>query len=233
VLKRLFGCFLLAALIIPAAAEAHVTLNPTEWEAGGFARFDVRVPNERPNADTTKVMVQLPEGLFFVSFQPKAGWKRTIKMEKLAEPVEVFGDQITERVASVTWSGGRIAPGEFDEFGVSFRVPETPGESLVFPSLQTYSNGEVVRWIDPDPEAETPAPQVLVTEAAQEEAAGAAATTTEEEASSGGQEAAPEPTSAEVEDNSRANLALTLGVAGLVAGLAALALALLRRPRTR
>jgi hypothetical protein len=180
--------------------------------------------------------VQLPEGLFFVSFQPKAGWKRTIKMEELAEPVEVFGEQITERVASVTWSGGKIAPGEFDEFGISFRVPETPGETLVFPAVQTYSNGEVVRWIDPDPEAETPAPQVTVTEPAQEEEAGgggAAATTTEEEASSGGQEAAPEPTSAEVEDNSRANLALALGVAGLVAGLAALALTLLRRPRTR
>ena len=34
-----------AALLAAQAASAHVTVNPNEWEAGGFARFAVRVPN--------------------------------------------------------------------------------------------------------------------------------------------------------------------------------------------
>ena len=91
--------------------------------------------------------MQLPAGFFFVSFQPKPGWKRTITMEKLDPPVDVFGEQqITERVATVTWEGGKIAPGEFDEFGMSAKVPAEE-TTLVFPATQTYSNGEVVHWI--------------------------------------------------------------------------------------
>jgi periplasmic copper chaperone A len=223
--RRLLLATLAGALLFPQAAAAHVTLNPREWEAGGFARFAVRVPNERPNADTTEVTVQFPEGVISASFQPIPGWKRTVEMATLDEPVEVFGEQVTEKIASVTWSGGRIAPGEFQEFGVSFQVPETPGESLIFPSLQTYSNGEVVRWVDPDPEAETPAPQVEVLPPAEEEGGGEAAPAAEEET------AAPaESSEGDDEGNGLAIVALILGIAGLAAGLAALALALRRSP---
>jgi periplasmic copper chaperone A len=233
VLRRAIASVAVVAVILPATAAAHVTLNPSEWEAGGFARFDVRVPNERGNADTTEVTVRFPDGLTFVSFQPKPGWKRTIEMETLAEPIEVFGEEITEQVASVTWSGGVIKPGEFDEFGVSFRVPETPGESLLFPSLQTYSNGEIVRWIDPDPEAETPAPQVAILEPAEEEAA--AETTTEEEtpaAETTTEEIAAAPAaSSDGDDDSMSTVALIFGIAGLAAGLIALVVAVFRKPK--
>jgi periplasmic copper chaperone A len=238
-LRRLIICFALAAVAFPAAAGAHVTLNPREWEAGGFARFDVRVPNERPNANTTEVTVQFPDGLTFVSFQPKSGWKRTVKMETLAEPIEVFGEEVTEQVASVTWSGGVIKPGEFDEFGVSFRVPETPGESLLFPSIQTYSNGEIVRWIDPDPEAETPAPQVEVLEPPAEEESAAAGATTEETTTeaaaaeaSGDETAAVPAVGSDDDDDSMSTVALIFGIAGLAAGLVALGVALFRKPKT-
>jgi periplasmic copper chaperone A len=211
------------ALLTVQAAAAHVTLNPREAAAESFARFAVRVPTERDNA-TVEVTVQLPEGLFFVSFQPKAGWKRTVKMEKLDQPVEIFGDQITERVARVTWSGGKIQPGEFDEFGMSARMPEETGE-LVFPSIQTYESGEVVRWIGP-PDSETPAPIVTVTPA-QEEGAQPAAAPPPPPA------AAPEETAGEEEEgtDSLAVVALILGIAGLAAGLGALALAWNRSPR--
>jgi uncharacterized protein len=224
VLKRLLACFLVAALVLPATAAAHVTVNPGEWEAGGFARFAVRVPNERTNADTTEVTVQFPENVVSASFQPVPGWTRSVEMATLDEPIEEEGeDPITERIASVTWSGGTIAPGEFQEFGVSFQVPETPGEELVFPSIQTYSNGEIVRWIGP-PDSDTPAPIVAVLAAEEEEAAPAAEN----------EQAAPEPAAAtEDDDDSRANLALVLGIVGLVAGLAALAFTLLWRPRPR
>ena len=111
---RFASFVLLAALVFAGAASAHVTVNPDRAPANEFFRFAVRVRAERPNTSTTKVTMQLPEGLFLVSFQPKAGWKRTVTMERLAEPVELFGQRITERVATVTWQGGRIGPGEFD-----------------------------------------------------------------------------------------------------------------------
>jgi periplasmic copper chaperone A len=213
-------CSLITALVVTPVAAAHVTVNPSEWEAGGFARFAVRVPNERPNADTTEVTVQFPESVISASFQPVPGWERTVEMATLDEPVEVFGEQVTERIASVTWSGGTISPGEFQEFGVSFQVPDAPGEELVFPSLQTYSNGEVIRWIGPA-DADTPAPTVAVTAPAQEEEAGGTPASEEE--------AAP-AAEAENDDSGLATVALILGIAGLAAGLAALG-AVFLRPR--
>jgi periplasmic copper chaperone A len=213
------------ALAVPAAAEAHVTVNPREWEAGGFARFAVRVPNERDGADTTRVTLQFPENVVSASFQPVEGWKRRVEMERLDEPIEEEGEEpVTERLARVTWFGGRIRPGEFQEFGVSFQVPEdAAGESLAFPSIQRYSNGEVVRWIGPE-DADEPAPLVTVLPAAEEDGDAAATPAPAPEATPAA------PAGEEDDDGSgRANLALGVGVAGLAAGLAALGLTLARR----
>jgi uncharacterized protein YcnI len=212
---------MLALLVAAPVAGAHVTLNPSEWEAGGFARFTIRVPTERDNP-TTEVTVRFPEAVTSARFMPVPGWERTVEMEQLDEPIQQGeGDPITERIASVTWSGGSIAADEFMEFGVSFRVPETPGEQLVFPAIQTYQSGEVVEWIGPE-DSETPAPVINITEPAAEEEEEPAA---EEETPTS--EAAP---AAATDDSSgRANLALGLAIAGLLAGLAGLGLALLRR----
>ena len=40
---------------------------------------------------------------------------------------------MTERIATVTWEGGKIAPGEFDEFGMSAKVPDTRRKTLGLP----------------------------------------------------------------------------------------------------
>jgi uncharacterized protein YcnI len=193
-----------AAMILAPAAAAHVTVNPDAVAADSFARFDIRVPNERENASTTKLAVKLPKGLVEVSFQPKPGWKRSVTMEKLDTPVTLEGETITEQVGTVTWQGGMIAPGEFDEFGLSAKVPNEPGAKLTFPAVQTYSNGEVVRWIG-SPDADEPAPQVTL------QAAPAAETTSDGS------------------DDRRANLALGFGIAGLAVALVALAVTFLRR----
>lgn len=208
-----------AALLAPSAA-AHVTLNPDAVPADSFSRFAVRVPTERGDP-TVKVTLRIPEGLTFVSFQPKPGWTRTVQMVKLAKPITMEGETVTERVGTVTWSGGSIGPGEFDEFGLSAHVPNSPGRKLVFPAVQTYSNGEVVRWIGA-PDADEPAPRVTL-EAAEGEDHGAAATATTASNESGESE--------EDDGEDRANLALGFGIAGLVAGLAALGVSLYRRRR--
>ena len=213
----------LAALVAVPAAAAHVTINPGEWEAGGFARFTIRVPTER-DVPTTEVTIRFPEAVTSARFMPAPGWQRTSEMEQLEEPIQQGeGDPITERLASVTWTGGSIAADEFMEFGVSFRVPETPGEQLVFPAIQTYQGGEVVEWIGPE-DSDTPAPVITILEPASEEEEAPAEEETEEPAA----ESAP-AVSVETEDSGRANLALGLAIAALLAGLGALGLALSRR----
>jgi len=214
---------ILAALVAVPAAAAHVTIDPGEWEAGGFARFVIRVPTER-DVPTTEVTIRFPESVTSARFMPAPGWERTIEMQQLDEPIQQGDGEepITERIASVTWSGGTITPDEFMEFGVSFRVPDTPGEQLVFPAIQTYQGGEVVEWIGAE-DSDTPAPLVTITEPAAEEGEEPAA----EETESPDGEAAP--AAAEDDDSGRANLALGLAIAGLLAGLGALALVLSRR----
>ena len=206
-----------AALVLVPAASAHVTVNPNEVPAGSFSRFAVRVPTERPNADTTRVVLQLPEGLAFVSFQPKPGWTRTVTMVKLAKPVtNDEGETVTERIGTVTWEGGKIAPGEFDEFGLSAKVPDTAGQTLVFPAVQTYSNGEVVRWIGAA-DADTPAPRVSLAATSQEAAAPTTTTT-------------PAASSDDDDGGERDTFTFIIAIAAL--SLAAVALVLSRRPRS-
>ncbi|MEA2420819.1 MAG: hypothetical protein QOE60_3025 [Thermoleophilaceae bacterium] len=200
------------ALAAPAAAQAHVTLQPNEAPAGAFARLDVRVPNERDDASTTKVEVKFPAGFAEVSTEPVPGWTTKVTKTKLAKPVTTDeGDRITEQVSTITWTGtgtqGQIAPGQFQDFGLSVALPDEPGKSLTFKALQTYANGEVVRWIGA-PDAQEPAPQVKLTVAA---AATAPST----------------PAAADTTDDTGAPtwlavVALLLGAAGLAAGAAAL-----------
>jgi periplasmic copper chaperone A len=204
-----------AALTLAPAAAAHVTLNPGEWEAGGFARFAIRVPNERDGAATTRVTLKLPEQILSASFQPIEGWRRQVKMVQLDEPIDDEGEQITERIDTVTWSGGRIEPGEFQEFGVSFQMPEEPGAALAFPAVQRYSDGEVVRWIGPE-DADEPAPAVTVLEPAAEEGAAAAATP----------EATPAQPAGSGEESEEGGGSDTLSIVALIVAVAALASAL-------
>ena len=226
-LGRLLFCIALIAMAVPAAAVAHVTLQPGEWEPGSFATVVVRVPNERDDAETTTVTVQFPETIPEARFKPHPTCEREVQREELAEPIE----DLTERIVSVTWTCDPAIPADgFDEFGISLRVPEDaqPGEEILFPAVQTYSSGEEVGWVDPDPEADTPAPRLVVVEPEEEEAAAAPAPTTTEAVD----ETTPDPAVAtdDDDDDSLATVAIIFGIAGLVAGLAALGVALFRKP---
>jgi periplasmic copper chaperone A len=225
-LRRLVICFVLAAVVFPAAAVAHVTIQPGEWEPGAFATMVVRVPNERDDAETTTVSVQFPENVLTARFQAHPTCEREVERQALDQPVE----DITERIVSVTWTcDPPIASDGFDEFGLSFQIPEdaSPGDELLFPAVQTYSGGEVVNWVDPDPEADTPAPRITVV--APEEEAEAAPTTTDQTTTE--ETAAAPAVSSDGDDDSTSTLAMIFGIAGLAAGLIALGVALFRKPK--
>ncbi|MBS1889282.1 MAG: YcnI family protein [Actinobacteria bacterium] len=155
------GALLALALLVPAAARAHVTVQPSEAPAGAYAVLDVRVPNETDHANTTKVAVQFPAGFGQVSYQPVPGWRVRVVRDKPAKPIQTDDGPITEGVREVILSGS-LPPGRFQDFPLSMQIPGKPGEELTFKALQTYDDGEVVRWIG-GPESEHPAPRVLVT----------------------------------------------------------------------
>lgn len=163
-----FGAGLLICMTA-APAFAHMEIQPDEAPAGAFFKFAIRVPNER-DVGNSKVSVTFPENLIFVTFQPKEGWTRKVTMKTLDEPIEAFGASIDEVVDTVTWTGGTINPGEFDEFYFSAKVPDEPGE-LEFTAEQTYDDGEVVTWSGPE-DGEHPSPRANVIDVPVEEGHG-------------------------------------------------------------
>ena len=223
-MRNAFLGALVAALIgtVAPVATAHVTVQPSEAIAGSFSRFVVRVPNEKPDADTTKVVVKLPP-LAFVSFEPKDGWKRKAKTVTLDEPIEAFGQEITETVGKVTWSGGRIGPGEFLEFGFSAKMPDGE-ETITFEALQTYTGGEVVRWTG-GPDSETPAASLTTYDLGLEEGQGQLAALAELR----GGFVAPD---GDAEEGGGTSTATILSGLALVVALIALVLALRRGARS-
>src|SRR4051812_12733441 len=201
-----------AALAVPATAGAHVTVQPDHAAAGGFARLDVRVPTERDDASTTKVDLQLPDGFAEASFEPVPGWGIKVSKAKLAEPIKTDDGEVTEEVKRITWTADSTAqgipPGAFQDFGLSVQVPGKAGDALTFKALQTYSDGQVVRWIGPAG-SETPAPVVKVTGAPAAAATPAAA--------------APAASSDGGGSDTLAIVALVVGALGLAVGAVALA----------
>lgn len=173
-MRKLVAAGLTGVLWIAGAgtAMAHVTVNPREATRGGFATFDVRVPNERPDASTVEVTLSLPEDhpIESVSLQPVPGWIYAVARTQLAEPlVDEDGDPTAEVVSAVTWTateGNAAKPGEFIQFPISLGPLPDDADRLVFKATQTYDSSEVVRWIEEagedGAEPEHPAPVVTL-----------------------------------------------------------------------
>jgi len=234
-LTRALGVAAAALVALAPMASAHVTVNPAEVEKGSFARLTFRVPNERDDAGTTSIEVNLPEdqAFPFVSVRPLPGWTATTEMRTLDEPVDAFGEQVTEVVSKITWTGGTINPGEFQEFDVSIGQMPEDVDTLAFPSIQTYSSGEIVRWIDPvvegEEEPEHPVPTLHLIDPAPE--GGTAAPAADD---TGSEDAATVPLGdvASQDDVDSANTLATVGIAVGVLGLAVAVFALFRSRRS-
>ncbi|MFI1394561.1 YcnI family protein [Streptomyces sp. NPDC020681] len=221
-----------SVLLLSSTAFAHVTVQPQgEAAKGGYATVNFKVPNERDNASTVKLEVSLPTNhpMASVMPQPVPGWKAVVTKTKLAKPLEVHGKQITEAPSKITWTadGGKIGPGEFQQFPVSLgRLPEDT-EQLVFKALQTYDNKEVVRWIEEAKEGaeepEKPAP-VLKLAAATDAHGGAAkgAEATNADAKNTGADAKETASTDDTDTTAR-----ILGVVGILVGAAGVAFGVL------
>jgi periplasmic copper chaperone A len=214
-----------AVLALSAPAFAHVTVQPEGAAAkGGYAVVDFKVPNERDNASTTKVEVNLPADHPIASVMPQAvpGWNVHVTKSKLAKPLTMHNEKIDEAVTKVTWTaadGKGIRPGYFQKFPLSLGALPENTDQLVFKAIQTYSDKEVVRWIEVpqagQDEPENPAP-VLELSAPTDDHHGTA--------SAKGTSDTTENASAATDSGSHTDTtARVLGVVGIVVGVAGVA----------
>lgn len=233
-------------LTAAGAAFAHVTVHPESYAKGatdGVLTF--RVPNEEDTASTTKVQVFLPTDhpVLGVLVTPQEGWTAKVTTTKLKTPVKTDDGTISEAVSEITWTGGRIRHGQFQDFDVAFgQLPDDAGQ-LAFKTLQTYSDGNVVRWIEETQkggeEPENPAPMLSLTaksagETGSDADSGADASGDSASGSSTSSASSKAPAAAAETASSSDSTARGLGIAGLVVGvlgLGAAAFALVRGRR--
>jgi uncharacterized protein YcnI len=210
-----------SALIAPAAAEAHISLHPNTVPAGAFATLQVRVPGEQEGAHVTKVDLLFPAGFTSVAYENVPGWSARVLNQKVSPPIQTDEGPVNEEISQIIWSWtgplGMVNNNQFIQFPLSVAIPSnTAGQALQFKTIQSYSNGQLVHWIDPSLSAEHPAPRINVT---------AKGGVIEDVA---GKEAGPEvgqaaPSSESVKPTSGASKGLAL--AGLIVGVAGLLLA--------
>ncbi|MFI6656914.1 YcnI family protein [Streptomyces sp. NPDC050523] len=212
-----------AVVVLSSPAFAHVSVQPEGTAAkGGYAVIDFKVPNERDDASTTRLEVTFPSDHPLASAmpQPMDGWDIKVTKSKLAKPIEMHGEKIDEAVSKITWTAknGGVGPGFFQKFPVSVGTLPEDTDQLAFKALQTYSDKEVVRWIEVQQkgqeEPENPAP-VLTLSAAED---GHAHGSTAEDASDNSKNA--ENTAADTSTGSDGSdtTARVLGVVGIVVG---------------
>ena len=145
--------------------------------------------------------------------------------KKLATPIQTDDGEITEGVDTITWTADSeddaIPPGRFQDFGLSVQIPGKAGDKLTFKALQTYTGGEVVRWIGAE-DSDNPAPIVTVDAAAAADHGAAHADEAGHGPAARQSATAGDADRGRLERNGLAIVALIVGALGLIAGMAGL-----------
>jgi uncharacterized protein YcnI len=217
-----------AFLALAGTAWAHVTIEPSSAPKGSDAVLTFVVPNEKDNATTVKVTVQFPTDhpIADALVQAIPGWTSDVKTGRSATPIKTDAGEVNTMVQSVTWTasdGKGVTQGHFGQFPVSVGLPDA--DSLTFPTVQTYSDGSTVNWVQQSVggvEPDNPAPVLTLT------ASGEGGSSTPTTAPSG---SASSTVSKSDVDNAKtiAIIGVIVGVLGLIAGVVAI---LLSRRRT-
>jgi periplasmic copper chaperone A len=195
-------------LIAPAAAQAHVGVSPDTVQPDGSAVITFSFTHGCENSPTTALRITMPEGLASVSPTVDASWD--IAVERADNGL----------VSAVTYTA--VAPIPSDLRGaasMAIRLGEDAPESLAFPVEQQCEVG-VAEWTEiaedgADPhDLDSPAPVVTVTDGDQ-------ATSDAEHGEH-----------RDAQQNEASSLGTIFGAGGLIAGIAALAIAVLAYRRS-
>ncbi len=213
------GALTFAGLAVAATASAHVTVSPASLPQGSTAELTFKVPNEESKANTVSLQLQIPTDhpIAQVLAKPIPGWTIAVHTVKLAKPLVTDDGTFTTAVNEIDWTGGTIQPGQYQDFQVSVDPLPSDTTQLVFKAVQTYSNGDVVRWIDlstsSNPNPDHPAPVLTLTPAS-------SSSTTATATASAPVVATPVPSSSS--SNGLGIAGLVLGAIGAACGVAAL-----------
>lgn len=146
---RLCFAAVATALLAASPASAHITLKGKEAAIGTAYDAVFVVPHGCAGSATTRIRVQIPEGVIAVKPMPKPGWNVETIAGKYATAYDYQGSSISEGAKEVVWSGGELPDHAREEFVVSAFLTGAlkPDTVLYFPTVQECEQG-ISRWID-------------------------------------------------------------------------------------
>lgn len=159
-IRKLFGVAAVVGVTIVVAAGtafAHVEIERDGAVAvDGTVAATMTVPNEKSDSGTVKIELVFPEAptMTTATAGPVSGWTATVQKAPSGS------------VQQITWTGGPLTGDK--KVQLPFTLGPVPGTvaAMQLETLQTYENGDVVRWVEATPpggvEPENPAPVLYV-----------------------------------------------------------------------
>lgn len=140
---------LFAAVLGATPASAHVFLQGKQAAIGTDYKAVLVVPHGCAGSPTTKLRVQIPEGVIVSEPVPVAGWNVETVKGKFAGEYDYRGVKVSEGIKEVAWSGGKLPDKTRQEFVIQTYLSGNlkPDTTLYFPTVQECEQG-VSRWIE-------------------------------------------------------------------------------------
>lgn len=133
---------------LPICTLAHITAQPDSAPSGSYFIATFVVPHGCAGSPTVALRIEIPSGITVVKPQMKPGWTVTIKTRRLERPIKnKSGETLTQAVDEVDWRGGPLPDDLYATFGLMLKLPDTPGQTLYFPTVQECQHG-VQHWIE-------------------------------------------------------------------------------------
>ena len=160
---RRLGAAAFALVLGAAPAAAHVAFTAPGAVVGEAQEKTLMVGHGCGADDPTVTLrVRMPPGVVDVAPTAPAGWKVETVTGAFGMPQIYKGAELAGGVVEIVWSG-RLGPHTTGAFTFAFGLADglKPGDRLVFPSVQQCEKN-VIRWIDPSEDGETPAASLVV-----------------------------------------------------------------------
>lgn len=139
-MNKLISVLLLA---LPAVAGAHAVIEQKDAESGSYYKGVISISHGCEGSATTKVTIDIPNGLRGAKPMPKAGWQLDVVKSQLAKPYQSHGKTVVEDVTQISWYGNTLAHNHFDEFVFRGQIGVGTGTRLYFPVRQECVVGEL------------------------------------------------------------------------------------------
>ncbi len=147
---------MLGLVAASGVALGHAVINEGTAVAGRFTFLTLRITHGCGSSSTTEVRMRVPQGVTRVSPRFTAHWTIEKRMRPAAlERRDEAGELVGEDVDEVIWRGGPLPDGYYGEFQVRAMMPDEPGRTLWFPTVQICERGRI-EWIQVAADGQNP-----------------------------------------------------------------------------